>query len=669
MMIPMMQAYVNTGDFSIAKRIKSAFHVNVRFYSIYVVVGIVGLVYLIFANGYTKREIIQGYVMAAANSWGLLLVIVFMGYGLVSVPRNLWYSGNYVRHLHQLYASASRLKEECMDSELEFNELAKTMNAVSKRSMDVSPELRYCINQMVRRFSFVLHETFSERDRSITVPRDLTEDYLVKLCRRMVLAIRMKDRKNALWKNLLNEAFYLQDIIANKDRAERRFDSSLRLRNNDKWTKASEIIEWWWVIRIQPLVNKALAIIFSIVSICILWSELTFNIKSPIISITMSFLTLTYMSICVYSSLFKIRFFNLYLLIPNHHTDENSLLWFTGYLCKMMAPLCYNYINLAVDIQGTGESVFSKFMGHADLVAFLGTFADWFPIVILIPSLSLLLNIQGRCLGLCGIKSPYRNDAYSNDDDMESNNESNQIADIDYEEGEKLVQEERQARERNGSSTFRNNKRSRAEAYNSKYGRVSPPQTLGQSSVRSKRDQRIDEILSGRTRYHDDDDDNENNTLVRNNIPESSSSSISNVGRLGEALRQKWEGLFPTKSNGSTDRYQNPSTEEDEQSNEDQNHSYPIASSTGGRVFGRPSQNNNNDSIRNNYSDVGNSRRTDSNIEAQSGFLSRSPSPNPFLMASGRNRLNNSNNTSPFIRFGGEDNDTRPPSRNIFDDI
>jgi hypothetical protein len=71
------------------------------------------------------------------------------------------------------------------------------MNAVSKRSMDVSPEVRYCINQMVRRFSFVLHETFSERDRSITVPRDLTEDYLVKLCRRMVLAIRMKDRKNA----------------------------------------------------------------------------------------------------------------------------------------------------------------------------------------------------------------------------------------------------------------------------------------------------------------------------------------------------------------------------------------------------------------------------------------------------------------------------------------
>jgi hypothetical protein len=75
-----------------------------------------------------NREGIQSYVMAAANSWGLFLVIVFMGYGLVSVPRSLWYSGSYDRHLHQHYANAAKLKEECMDSEIEFNELAKVSN-------------------------------------------------------------------------------------------------------------------------------------------------------------------------------------------------------------------------------------------------------------------------------------------------------------------------------------------------------------------------------------------------------------------------------------------------------------------------------------------------------------------------------------------------------------
>lgn len=49
-------------------------------------------------------------------------------------------------------------------------------------------------------------------------------------------------------------------------------------------------------------------------------------------------------------------------------------------------------------------------MGRADLVPFLGTtFIDWFPVVILIPALSVLLNFQGRCFGLCGVKDPYEN--------------------------------------------------------------------------------------------------------------------------------------------------------------------------------------------------------------------------------------------------------------------
>lgn len=51
----MMQAYVNTGDFTIAKRLKSAVKVNLRFYSIYVVVGTIGLIYLIFGSGLTTR--------------------------------------------------------------------------------------------------------------------------------------------------------------------------------------------------------------------------------------------------------------------------------------------------------------------------------------------------------------------------------------------------------------------------------------------------------------------------------------------------------------------------------------------------------------------------------------------------------------------------------------
>ena len=56
-MIPMMQAYVNTGDFGFTNRLKSAVRVNLQFYSIYIVIGFIGLIYLVFGSGYTTRYV------------------------------------------------------------------------------------------------------------------------------------------------------------------------------------------------------------------------------------------------------------------------------------------------------------------------------------------------------------------------------------------------------------------------------------------------------------------------------------------------------------------------------------------------------------------------------------------------------------------------------------
>ncbi|KAI8985114.1 LMBR1-like membrane protein-domain-containing protein [Pilobolus umbonatus] len=586
MAIPMLQAYVNTGDFTMSKRIRSAFHVNLRFYSMYVVVGIIGLFYLVNRNGYTTREKIQSYVMAAANSWGLFLVIVFMGYGLVSLPRTLWYSGNSTHRLHQIYANAVRLNEECFDSELEYNDLAKKMNAISKKMMQVQPDIQYCIKTMNRRFPFVLNESFSRPDNNL--PRELTEEYLVRLSKDMIIAMRMRDRKKALWDNSLTEAFYLQDTIRNKELANRMFQSSLRPTHKDTgWTRFKYSIEWWWRIRIKPLTNKVLAMIFAVISTCIIWSELVFNVKKPVISIVsrmlmacgmnyaaveiVSFFTLLYMCMCVYSSLFKVRFFDLYLLIPNHHTDENSLLWFTSYMCKMVPPLCYNFINLASDLSSTSDSVFSTFMGKADLTPFLGQFVDWFPILILIPSLSLLFQFQGNYLGLCGIRSLNEND---------TDNANMNSSDIDIIEGEKLIKKEREKREHeiNPSSRTTNHSSRNSKNYTNKYGRTNPP-----SSIRSERDRQVDDILSRRYNHHStpstssvppEEADHDDQVTLKDNLIQ-----------FGDTIKSKFSDLL-----------NKPKSSQAPKSNTLANDTLPRFNDRGsraesrneGRVFGRP---------------------------------------------------------------------------------
>ncbi|KAI9275921.1 LMBR1-like membrane protein-domain-containing protein [Phascolomyces articulosus] len=701
-MIPMMQAYVNTGDFGFTQQVKSAIQVNLRFYSIYVVIGFFGLLYLVLGSGYTTKEKIQGFVMAMANSWGLFLVIVFLGYGLVAVPRRLWITGSTKRHLNQLYSNAPKAKEDCMDSELEFIELAKTMHFINERTTRSDPFIRNRVDQMIRRFSFVLDPDYGDREHTIRVPRNITEEYLVKLSKDMIIASRLRDRKLALWKNLLKEAFYLQDIIANKSNTDHRFHSTLRtLEESTRWNDFKASFEWWWVLRIEPIFHRGVAILCGLISICILWSELVFNVKSPVISLVaiglracglnyaavefMAFFTLTFMCLCVYTSLFKVRFFNLYLLIPNHHTDENSLLWFTGYLCKMMAPLCYNYINLAGNSSGAEESVFNQFMGHADLVPFLGTtFIDWFPVVILIPAISAYFNVGGRCLDFCGVKDPYDND--EENPDFEGPGAIN----ADIAEGKELINEERLMMERNINPDISNQRgilsraRNALEAYTSKYNRASSVHSTNSSrslntlannhnrsplssNIRQERDRRIDEILSGRTTPNSiasssqGSPNRRQNGGVNSRDASSSSDEESGLQVFGETLKSKLNTLFTKKGQDTQ-----PLLDHQQQSSASattplppvptivapqQQHHHHQQTPTGfggrtGRVLGRPTS-----------------------PEQQRQFArSRSPSPtnNRFSLHTVSNgiagNISSRDNHKPFSRYDPNNNN------NIFDD-
>lgn len=50
-------------------------------------------------------------MIALGNLWGLFLIIVMMGYGLVAVPRSLWRSGNLEMRLRHSHFQASQLDE------------------------------------------------------------------------------------------------------------------------------------------------------------------------------------------------------------------------------------------------------------------------------------------------------------------------------------------------------------------------------------------------------------------------------------------------------------------------------------------------------------------------------------------------------------------------------
>ncbi|KAF9579356.1 hypothetical protein BGW38_004420 [Lunasporangiospora selenospora] len=285
------------------------------------------------------------------------------------------------------------------------------------------------------------------------VPAIITEKYLADLNARIKKALRMNDRWTAIWNDLLRNGFLAQDIQENADNPEKKFRSTLRPLNSKRkeWRLS---FEWLWHLKLRPVLLRCLSVICAIMSLVIVWSETTYNHVNPILSVigllvqvasdrisygaieAVSFITMLYMCTCAYNTLLKMKLLSNYVLVPNHHTDEPSLLFFGSYLCRLTFPLVYNY--LTISAVGKDDSTeFSRYMGKIDMVPFLGEFNYYMPYVILVPTLITLFNVFAKMFAVCSISDNF----FDNDDDEGG-------IGGDLEEGQQVLKDARRDEER-----------------------------------------------------------------------------------------------------------------------------------------------------------------------------------------------------------------------------
>lgn len=86
--------------------------------------------------------------MAASNAWGLLISTLLVGYGLVELPRSLWFQSDNNQQLIDCYYKAVKCKEEWMDSEYEVNEVCQAVLKAS-RLIENDSDLRVFINELL----------------------------------------------------------------------------------------------------------------------------------------------------------------------------------------------------------------------------------------------------------------------------------------------------------------------------------------------------------------------------------------------------------------------------------------------------------------------------------------------------------------------------------------
>lgn len=461
LLLPFMQSYARSGAFSMAGKIKTALIENAIYYGTYLLIFISLLIYVSAHSlwNHTWSELLT-ISITAANTWGLFLLVLLLGYGLVEIPRSYWLSSSHVYLLAKTYFKTAKMATEKAAAE---ENLADVMDEVADvhESVKYNHCLRKCVDTILTKCPTEYQEEMgrnveSSRGEQNALP---TKRSLFNLHKKVISAVQRHRQTQVQWLILLEEAFHLEDVAKSKSSPLRHFSRSFPLTHHG-WIRRfiyTPTVEWYWECVFRQGFCRLLAVLLCFLSAAVVWSECTFFSTHPVLSLfavfiqmaekhynyvcieMASFVIILFMCVCVYSTVFRIRVFNYYNLVPHHQTDAYSL-QFSGMLfCRLTPPLCLNFLGLihmdsAVSHQERIQTSYTSIMGSMRLLSFISDgFYIYYPMLVLLLCFATFYNLGSRCLNLLGLYQ------YIADDELASD-----LVD----EGRELIRRERRRRQR-----------------------------------------------------------------------------------------------------------------------------------------------------------------------------------------------------------------------------
>jgi hypothetical protein len=92
--LPLTESYMSAGDFTFGQKLKASLKENGIIYATGLAIFGGLFIYLLASKRFGATEL-QEIAMAASNVWGMILLVVMLGYGLVDIPRFLWRRSDY----------------------------------------------------------------------------------------------------------------------------------------------------------------------------------------------------------------------------------------------------------------------------------------------------------------------------------------------------------------------------------------------------------------------------------------------------------------------------------------------------------------------------------------------------------------------------------------------
>lgn len=461
LLLPFMQSYARSGAFSRVGKIKTALIENAIYYGTYLLIFISLLIYVAahpkWQLSWTELPTIG---ITAANTWGLFLLVLLLGYGLVEIPRSHWLSSSHGYLLAKTYFKAAKMATEKAAAE---ENLADVMEEVASVCVSVRYNqcLRKCVDTILTKCPIEYQEEMRRNVECSSGEQDVlpTKRHLVKLHKKVISVVQRHGQTQVQWSILLDEAFHLEDVAKSQSSPVRHFTHSFPTAHHNSWMHRfySPAVEWYWECVFRRGFYRLLAVLLCLLSAAVVWSECTFFSTHPVLSLfavfvqmaekqhnyicieMVCFVSILFLCVCVYSTVFRIRVFNYYYLVPHHQTDAYSL-QFSGMLfCRLTPPLCLNFLGLihmdsAISHQDRIQTSYTSIMGSMHLLSFISDgFYIYYPMLILLLCFATFYSLGSRCLNLLGFHQ------YITDDDLTSD-----LVD----EGRELIRRERRKRQK-----------------------------------------------------------------------------------------------------------------------------------------------------------------------------------------------------------------------------
>jgi len=307
-----------------------------------------------------------------------------LSYGLIEIPKRLWHNRN-----RQLILKAQQFQIVGLLEEVEQSkeELEATIKLVKKYSdnIGVDDAFRPFVDTIIKKCPVQYNDLVGGEGSF-----ELSYDKIVALHSRVIYASMAYSRSRCMYEEALKTIYKLEDKIHSANNPDKKMRWSFKERKNPSpIVQILYNLEWVFYTYLESNLWIIASALCALLSISVVWSETTFWISDYFPAVRLSifywllngygdmsvllqwiviFVPCCYIAYCAYWSMFQLRILNYYRLIPKQQSDANSILFSAYYVCRLTAPMIYNFLRMIDD----STSAFYKVMGPMNLVPLLG---------------------------------------------------------------------------------------------------------------------------------------------------------------------------------------------------------------------------------------------------------------------------------------------------------